>query len=51
MRSISTINVTFHGANLCIVNHEGKPYVPMKPIIEGMGLDWASQFTKLKETL
>lgn len=49
MRSISTINVTFHGANLCIVNHEGKPYVPMKPIIEGMGLDWASQFTKLKK--
>ncbi len=49
MTSITTINVPFHGANLCIVNHDGNPYVPMKPIIEGMGLDWASQFTKLKK--
>lgn len=49
MSTISTINVPFHGANLCIVNHDGNPYVPMKPIIEGMGLDWASQFTKLKK--
>lgn len=49
MTSISTISVPFHGANLCIVNHDGNPYVPMKPIIEGMGLDWASQFTKLKK--
>lgn len=47
--SISTINVPFHGANLCIVNRDGNPYVPMKPIIEDMGLDWASQFTKLKK--
>ncbi|HBN5548779.1 TPA: phage antirepressor N-terminal domain-containing protein [Proteus mirabilis] len=49
MTSISTINVPFHGANLCIVNRNGNPYVPMKPIIEDMGLDWASQFTKLKK--
>lgn len=49
MTSISTINVPFHGANLCIVNRDGNPYVPMKPIIEDMGLDWASQFTKLKK--
>lgn len=49
MNSISTINVPFHGANLCIVNRDGNPYVPMKPIIEDMGLDWASQFTKLKK--
>ncbi|ENT7754544.1 TPA: phage antirepressor N-terminal domain-containing protein [Salmonella enterica subsp. enterica serovar Lexington] len=27
----------------------GEPYTPMKPIIEGMGMDWASQFTKLKQ--
>lgn len=47
--SISTINVPSHGANLCIVNRGGNPYVPMKPIIEDMGLDWASQFTKLKK--
>ncbi|HFT7639862.1 TPA: phage antirepressor N-terminal domain-containing protein [Citrobacter freundii] len=26
----------------------GEPYTPMKPIVEGMGLDWKSQFTKLR---
>ncbi len=47
--SISTINVPFHGDSLYVVNYNGQPYVPMKPIIEGMGMDWASQFTKLKK--
>lgn len=49
MTSISTINVPFHGDNLYVVNYNGQPYVPMKPIVEGMGMDWASQFTKLKQ--
>lgn len=43
-----TINVPFHGASLYVVNHGGEAYTPMKPIVEGMGMDWASQFTKLK---
>lgn len=47
--SISTINVPFHGNNLYVVNYNGQPYVPMKPIVDGMGMDWASQFTKLKQ--
>lgn len=41
--------VSFHGTELFIVEHEGQPYTPMKPIVEGMGLDWKSQFVKLKE--
>uniref|UniRef100_UPI0036D800C4 phage antirepressor N-terminal domain-containing protein n=1 Tax=Photorhabdus sp. RM322S TaxID=3342825 RepID=UPI0036D800C4 len=49
MTSIATINVPFYGDDLYVVNHNGEPFVPMKPIIEGMGLDWASQFTKLKK--
>lgn len=49
MNTISTINVPFHGNNLCIVTHNGEPYVPMKPIVEGMGLTWQSQFEKLKQ--
>ncbi|HAT3807585.1 TPA: hypothetical protein I8608_000376 [Morganella morganii] len=49
MTSISTINVPFHGDSLYVVNYNGQPYVPMKPIVEGMGMDWASQFTKLKQ--
>ncbi|EPP6705431.1 phage antirepressor N-terminal domain-containing protein [Providencia rettgeri] len=49
MNTISTINVPFHGNNLYVVNYNGQPYVPMKPIVDGMGMDWASQFTKLKQ--
>ncbi|MGJ7327293.1 phage antirepressor N-terminal domain-containing protein [Morganella morganii] len=48
MTSISTINVPFHGDSLYVVNYNGQPYVPMKPIVEGMGLDWKSQFNKIK---
>ena len=44
-----TINVPFHGASLFVVSINNEPYVPMKPIVEGMGLDWASQFTKIKQ--
>ncbi len=46
--AVSTINVPFHGSELYVVNHNGEPYTPMRPIIDGMGMDWASQFTKLK---
>lgn len=47
--AVSTINVPFHGEELYVVNHNGEPYTPMKPIVEGMGMDWASQFTKIKQ--
>ncbi|MFB0711910.1 phage antirepressor N-terminal domain-containing protein [Buttiauxella noackiae] len=45
---ISAINVPFHGDNLYLVSHDGEAQVPMRPVVEGMGLDWASQFTKIK---
>ncbi|MBV7694030.1 phage antirepressor N-terminal domain-containing protein [Limnobaculum sp. M2-1] len=45
----TTVTVPFHGSKLFIINHVGEPYTPMKPIVEGMGLDWSSQFTKLKK--
>ncbi|KDY46256.1 putative antirepressor [Escherichia coli 2-427-07_S4_C2] len=38
-----------HGAELYVVNHNGEPYTPMKPIVEGMGMVWAAQFVKLKQ--
>ncbi|HCR3195051.1 TPA: hypothetical protein ON497_001061 [Morganella morganii] len=47
--SISTINVPFHGDSLYVVNYNGQPYVPMKPIVEGMGLDWMGQYRKLTQ--
>lgn len=42
------ITVPFHGADLYVVEHNGQPYTPMKPVVSGMGLDWAAQFSKLK---
>ncbi|EKR4921431.1 phage antirepressor N-terminal domain-containing protein [Escherichia coli] len=42
------INVQFHGSELYVIEHNGEPYTPMKPIVEGMGLDWMGQLTKLK---
>ena len=39
--------VPFQGATLFVVDHQGEPYAPMKPIVEGMGLDWRSQHRKL----
>lgn len=47
--SLTQITVPFHNSELYIVEHNGQPYTPMKPIVEGMGLDWASQFVKLKQ--
>ena len=47
--SLQQITVPFHSAELYLVEHEGQPYTPMKPIVEGMGLDWKSQFVKLKQ--
>lgn len=41
------ITVPFHGAELYVVEHNGQPYTPMKPIVRGMGLDWKSQHRKL----
>jgi hypothetical protein len=46
---MNTITVPFHGRALYVVNHNGEPYVPMKPIVEGMGMTWQSQHRKLSE--
>ena len=45
---VSTITVPFHGDNLLLVPFNGEPYVPMKPVVEGMGLVWSAQFVKIK---
>ncbi|CAI1919145.1 phage antirepressor N-terminal domain-containing protein [Serratia marcescens] len=44
----SVISVPFHGSTLYIVKHQGKPYVPMRPVVVGMGMDWQRQRAKLK---
>jgi len=36
-------SVTFHNQEIQVLNHDGKPYVAMKSIVENIGLDWDSQ--------
>lgn len=43
------IPVTFHGDTLALVDHEGEPFVAMKPVVENMGIDWGGQHIKLTE--
>lgn len=40
--------VQFHNQEIQVLNYEGKPYVAMKPIVENIGLDWASQYRRIK---
>lgn len=47
--SLTQMTVPFHNAELYIVEYEGQPYTPMKPIVDGMGLTWQSQHRKLTE--
>lgn len=46
MTTLTQITVPFHNAELYLVEHDGQPYTPMKPIVEGMGLAWQSQLAK-----
>lgn len=46
---MNTITLPFHGSALYVVNHNGEPYTPMKPIVEGMGMDWKTQFRKISQ--
>ncbi|MDH4319886.1 MAG: phage antirepressor N-terminal domain-containing protein [Desulfobulbaceae bacterium] len=40
--------VPFHGDTIFAVDHNGEPFAPVRPIIENMGLNWASQYVKLQ---
>ncbi|MEG3640461.1 phage antirepressor N-terminal domain-containing protein [Magnetococcus sp. PR-3] len=42
------ITVPFLNHDLYIIDHQGEPCVPLRPIVEGMGLAWAGQYDKLK---
>ncbi|ELQ2153887.1 phage antirepressor N-terminal domain-containing protein, partial [Escherichia coli] len=46
---MNMMTVPFHGDSLYVVNHNGEPYVPMKPVVAGMGLAWQSQLAKLRQ--
>lgn len=47
----NSISVPFHGNTLFVVDYEGCPFTPMKPIAEGMGVSWQGQHEKLKANI
>lgn len=47
--STQIIPVTFDGDALALVDHDGLPFVAMKPVADNMGLNWKSQYDKITE--
>ncbi|QAY87212.1 phage antirepressor N-terminal domain-containing protein [Pseudomonas arsenicoxydans] len=39
--------IPFRSSKLLLVERDGQPFVPMKPVVEGMGLAWQTQHRKL----
>ncbi|WP_220816105.1 phage antirepressor N-terminal domain-containing protein [Pseudomonas paralcaligenes] len=39
--------IPFRAQELLLVDNAGEPFVPMKPVVEGMGLAWQTQHRKL----
>lgn len=50
MTAQAIIPVPFRNTSLVLLDNEGQPYVPMRPVVEGMGLDWKTQFRKFTGT-
>lgn len=47
MSQLTTI--PFHNQTLITIEHQGKPYVAMRPVVENLGLDWKAQHAKITE--
>ena len=47
--TVQTFTVDFHNHHLTTLKHDGVIFVAMKPIVEGIGLDWGGQQQKLRE--
>ncbi|AOF54422.1 ATPase [Rodentibacter caecimuris] len=45
---MKTLKAKFLGLDILVINHENKPYVPMKQIAENIGLDWKAQHSRIK---
>ena len=44
----STYLVPFCHSELTLIDCNGEPYVAMRPIVEGMGLTWKTQYRKIQ---
>lgn len=49
IEAVNTTSLPFHGQHIITAMAAGVAYVAMKPIVENIGLDWASQFVKLNK--
>ncbi len=43
------IAIPFHNQTITAINHHGKPYIAMRPIVENLGLSWGSQRIKIMD--
>src|SRR3990172_3995460 len=43
--------IPFHQDKIYLTEHEGEPYVPLRPIIENLGIAWTNQRVKIKAAL
>ncbi len=46
----STITIDFHGDPLAAILDDDRVLVPLRPLVVGMGLDWASQLQRVKRS-
>jgi hypothetical protein len=46
--TIQTVLVPFHGESIMLFDVDGEPFVPLKPICQRLGLDWITQFKRLR---
>lgn len=44
-----SLSIPFYGDTLYLVEHQGQPCTPMKPIVEAMGLAWQPQHKKFQD--
>ena len=42
------VSVPFYGDSLAIIEHNNSPFIPIKPVVRSLGLDWSAQFKKFK---
>lgn len=44
---MKALKAKFFGSEILVINHNDKPYVPMKQVAENIGLDWKAQHRRL----
>ena len=46
---MKALKAKFFGSEILVINHHDKPYVPMKQVVENIGLDWKAQYRRISE--